>query len=158
MTVQQVAARLERLGPVTGAGKLRRLLWELEEERCDSVLEQRVRELLRRHRVTPPPYPHPYPVLARGRMVEIDIAWPQLLVGVEVAGFGSHSARPQLSRDHRRGNRLTLSRWRILRVGWDRYDRDPQGIVEETRELLAQAAQDRGGTTSDVGGQMWPAH
>ena len=78
-----------------------------------------------------------------GRMIHIDIGWPEAKIGIEVDGFAYHASRRDLDRDHRRANALALAGWIILRVGWDRLERDPAAFADEVRDLLAKVWSDR---------------
>lgn len=131
----KVDRRIEGLGPVRGIGVVRRLVWEMHPERCDSVLEHRVRSLIREAQL-PSPAPQPLPVRAGNRTLRIDIAWPARQVGLEVDGLAYHSSHGDLDRDHRRGNALVLAGWRILRVGWHRVEADAEGFLAELRATL----------------------
>lgn len=129
----------ERMGPARGHDRVRRLLGELCRERTDSILEARVRGLLRRYGL-PEPHPEPYPVQAQGRVVaRVDIAWPQWRVGVECDGFRYHSRPEDLARDSARQNRLVALGWRIVRVTWEQQDRRPQEVVQVVRALVDPA-------------------
>ena len=141
-TIRRVLVRLADLGPVRGSGELRRILWELDAERCDSVLEYRARRLIARAAL-PPPAPGPVAVRAGGRTLHVDIGWPQSHVGLEVDGRAWHSDRRAFDRDQRRHNALVLAGWRILRVGWDRIEGEPDGLIAELRGLLPNV-DDRG--------------
>jgi hypothetical protein len=134
--LEDVARVLDTLRNATGAGLLRRLLWELDEVRCDSILEALVRDLLRRAGL-PQPHPEPYAVSTGSRTLHLDIAWPALRCGIEVDGMGYHSARDHLDRDQRRHNALVLAGWRVLRVGWYRVEADAAAFIREVRALLA---------------------
>lgn len=132
--LDEVACRLLLVGPVRGRGRLRQVLSELDEEVCDSVLEHRLRAILRDAGLEP--HPAPFPVEAQGRVLHVDVAFPLQRVGIEVDGFGAHSTRRQLEIDHERQNRLVVGGWRIIRVGWDKVADDPTSIVRELRRLL----------------------
>jgi hypothetical protein len=138
LTYERVLAALDGLGPLRGKGVVRRLLWELDAERCDSVLEAIVRALLRRAGI-PDPNAGPFAVRAGARTLHLDIAWPEQRVGIEVDGFAYHSSRAQFDRDGRRQNLMVLAGWRVLRVSWDRVEQDPEGFVREVRQLLAES-------------------
>lgn len=138
LDLARVAARLLEIGPVRHCGEVRRVLDEFVRAAVDSVLEGDVRTLLRR-RGLPPPHPAPYRVWAGDRHVELDIAWPELKVGIEVDGYGAHSSRTAMDKDHRKQNALVLQGWRILRVSWDRILQAPEGFVQEVAALLVAA-------------------
>lgn len=137
VTLDRLSRQLEQLGPLRGIGVLRHLVWELADERCDSILEQRVRSLLRTGGL-PRPHPEPLAIPMPGRVLHIDIAWPERKVGVEVDGQAFHSSRADLERDHRRLNLLTLHGWKILRVGWGRVEEDPEAFLGEVRLLVGK--------------------
>lgn len=134
--------RLAEIGPVRGRGVLKRLVWELNMERCDSVLELKVRRLLSRAGI-PRPASTPWPVAVETGTLELDIAWPRQMIGIEVDGFAYHSSRDHLDRDHRRLNALTLAGWTVLRVSWDRVEHDPASFITEVRRLLSSKLEDR---------------
>lgn len=127
--------RVAEMGPVRGIGVIRRLIWELHPEQADSILEARARGVIRSAGL-PPPAPAPVRVRAGGRTLHVDIGWPAKRVGVEVDGFGYHSSRADLERDHRRANALALAGWTILHVGWERLESDTAGFVTELRAAL----------------------
>lgn len=135
MDLARVARRLLDMGPVRHSGELRRQIGELDRHVVDSVLEGDVRKLLRDAGL-PPPHPKPYPVRVAGRTVAVDIAWPELQIGIEVDGYGSHSSRRAMDNDHRKQNALVRQGWQILRVSWDRVVSDPDGFVAEVTVLL----------------------
>lgn len=140
--LEMIERRLGSLGPVPGRGVARRLVWELSPVRCDSVLEDLTRRQLRDAGV-PPPHPEPVPVHTGGRTFHVDIGWPEAKVGIEVDGFAYHSSRSDLERDHRRANALALAGWIILRVGWERLERDPAAFTDEVGRLLVKVWSDR---------------
>lgn len=131
-----LAARVEDIGPVRGRGMVRQLVWELDEVRRDSVLEGMARQLIEAAGL-PPPEPRPVAVNVGRRVVHVDIGWEDRQVGVEVDGFAFHASRAQLERDHRRSNALALAGWTILRVGWGRIERDPEGFIGELGTALS---------------------
>lgn len=136
-TLEDIAAVLDALSNVRGRALLRRLVWELDEERCDSILEALVRDVLREAGIEAP-HPQPYRIASPHRRLELDIAWPARRCGIEVDGMGYHSARDHLDTDQRRHNALVLAGWRVLRVGWYRVEQRQQraAFLREVRELL----------------------
>lgn len=133
-----VAAAQRRL-PAAGARRVLDLCWELDAERCESIFEHRVRAALR-HAAFPPPTAEPATVDTPTGSVQVDIAWPQLAIGIETDGFGYHSSQAHLDTDQRRHNGLLLGRWRVLRLGWWRFETDWAGFCAELSALFGQAA------------------
>lgn len=136
LSLRRVAKRLLDVGPLRNSGELRRIVWELDHRMVDSVLEEYVRDLLRAAGL-PLPEPGPYAVRLGDRTVAVDIAWPEVKVAIEVDGYGYHSSRSAMDRDHRKQNALVLQGWKVLRISWDRVHRDPDGFVAEIAALLA---------------------
>lgn len=131
-----VAACAGRMGTARGLSQLRRLVMELDGERCDSVLEYRLRRRLVAVPGLPQPAPHPVPVQTANRVLHVDIAWPHRLVGLEVDGFGSHSERRSLELDARRHNALQLAGWRVLRATWADLGEPGDALIAHLRALL----------------------
>lgn len=75
--------------------------------------------------------------LADGQAVEIDIAFVDRRIAIELEGFAFHSAASAFRRDLRRLNRLMASGWTVRRFSWDDVVGDPQGFVDAVLELLA---------------------
>lgn len=132
--LEDVAQQAARYDAIKGLGRLRTLLWELDGERCDSVLEWRVRRLLAD--VGLRPAPAPVTVDVGSRELHVDIGWPQERVGIEVDGVGTHSDRKSLEIDIARHNALARVGWRVLRAGWrETGDRFP-ALLADLRVLL----------------------
>lgn len=138
LVFDDVLAVASRRWPAAGAGAVRELCWELDEVRCESVFEHRVRRALRQAGF-PPPADEPFTVETPTGAVQVDIAWPQLGLGIETDGFGFHSSRAHLDSDQRRHNALLLGRWRVLRLGWWRFETDWAGFAAELAALFDQA-------------------
>lgn len=108
-------------------------------ERVDSILEHRVRALLRARGV-PAPFPEPYPVHDGAQVVaRIDIAWPAMKVGVECDSFRHHSAPEDLEKDTRRQNRLVSMGWQLVRVTWRQMEHEPDQVADTVHRLLMGA-------------------
>lgn len=134
-TLSDILEVAERRQPARGASSLVTLCWELDEQRCDSVLEEYVRGALA-HAGHPTPAREPVVVSTPTRKVQVDIAWPDLKVGIEVDGYGSHSSRDHLEKDQRRHNALVLEEWRVLRISWWRFETDWLAFCRELSALL----------------------
>lgn len=136
--LEEVEATLTTRARPPGKAVLEQLLWELHPERCDSVLEAWTRRVVAASDLTAPA-PQPVPVPLGDRTLHLDLGWPEVKVGVECDGLGSHSSRAHLETDQRRHNALVIGGWRVLRVSWWRLERDPEGFLRDLRQLLASA-------------------
>ena len=139
--LERLEQRLQGIGPVRGRGMVKRLVREQRTVRADSVFEDSLRGLIYRSGL-PSPAPGPWPAQCGHRVLHIDIAWPELMVGVEAEGFAFHQTRTELERDHRRLNDLALAGWTILRVGWQRIETDPEGFIDELGRLISRKLED----------------
>ena len=74
--------------------------------------------------------------LRDGRSVEIDIAFPDRRIAIELDGYAFHSGADAFRTDVRRGNRLMADGWTVRRFTWDDLLADPDGFVTVVRELL----------------------
>lgn len=131
------AARRKRPN-APGHGQLAQLLWDLDPERCDSVLEDWARREIAATDL-PAPAPEPVPVRLPHRTLHLDVGWPELHAGVECDGLGSHSSRAHLETDQRRHNAFVMGGWRVLRVSWWRLEKDLRGFIRDLRQLLEAA-------------------
>lgn len=76
--------------------------------------------------------------LRSGHVVEIDIAFADRKVAIELDGFAAHSGASAFRRDRRRGNRLMADGWTVRRFTWDDLVADPDGFVATVLELLVR--------------------
>jgi hypothetical protein len=79
---------------------------------------------VQQHRVT----------LPDGRRVDVDAAWPDARVAVELDGAAFHGSREQRERDLPRDSALAAAGWIVLRFSYKRLMRDPEGC---RREIVA---------------------
>ena len=133
-----LVAQVARMRKAPGLPRLRAALDLLDGERVDSMLEREVRRGLRTAGI-PAPLPEPLWLDVEGRRRQIDIAWPSLLVGIEVDGFAHHHTAADLARDHAKANALAAEGWVVLRVGYLRWRNDRAGLLGEVRRVLAAA-------------------
>jgi hypothetical protein len=141
--LQRRATTIERLrgiardaGPRRGR-QLERVLDRLGEGTGpDSIFEHLVAERLREEGLDPV---LGHPVVAGRWRCSLDLAFPDERVAVECDGFAFHRTPRDLARDHERQNRLVRAGWRVLRISWHRWSREPEAVVAELRELLASA-------------------
>ena len=79
--------------------------------------------------------------LPDGRWVDLDAAWPEAKVAVELDGAAFHGSRQARERDLRRDTALAGAGWIVLRFSYARLVADPEGcrreIVAALRHRLA---------------------
>jgi hypothetical protein len=111
---------LERLGGPgrRGAAHLRAVVAGLVPAPVlESRLEAALLRLIRASGAPPPTTQHEV-VVARGRRVRFDFAWPQRRVAVEADGRRWHATSADFERDLARHNAVTAAGWRLYRYGW----------------------------------------
>jgi very-short-patch-repair endonuclease len=70
----------------------------------------------------------------------VDLVWlPQRLV-VEIDHYFTHGSKRSFEDDRRRDAKLQRAGFRILRITYDRLERDPQGVIADIAAIIAQAA------------------
>lgn len=72
-------------------------------------------------------------VIVGGRVVLLDAAWPDRLVGLEVDGWDPHRTRGAFDRDAERSNRLLLAGWRVVHATSRSI---PDVVIGQVRRLL----------------------
>lgn len=135
LTEREARRQQERRPQVAGAGRYRRALEVLAASDSDSILEHRTRRVLLDAGLEPTPAPHP--VLAGGRTLVVDIAFPTHRLAIECDGYGFHSSRAAFSTDRRRWGLLRDAGWTVVWTTWQRTHDEPGGLVAEVRRLLA---------------------
>ena len=75
--------------------------------------------------------------LSSGQVVEIDIAFVDQRIALELDGFAFHSSAESFRYDRRRGNTLMADGWTVRRFTFDDLLGDPDGFIETVLELLA---------------------
>jgi hypothetical protein len=121
---------IRRLRRVIAAGVHR-------EEITDSDFELLVMALLAEHGLPEPVLHHAVVDSSGRRLAEVDLAYPELKIAVELDG-GDHQRRDVFERDRPRQNSLVLDGWIVLRFTWDAFRDRPQEIiaaVQAAREL-----------------------
>ncbi|SOC52628.1 Protein of unknown function [Blastococcus aggregatus] len=119
-------------------------LLELVERGCQSELEifgvqhvlpgpPTVPAFVQQHRV----------VLPDGRAAELDAAWPEAGVAVELDGAAFHGSREARERDLRRDNALATLGWVVLRFSYERLVSDPAGCRREIEAVVRRRLADR---------------
>lgn len=102
---------------------------------AQSELERLAVSLLRRAGITGF-HPNLTVRLRDGTSAEIDIAFPDRRIAIELDGYAFHSGAEAFRKDVRRGNRLLADGWTVRRFTWDDLLDDPEGFVAVVVELL----------------------
>lgn len=81
-----------------------------------------------------------HPVRLHGRLIVIDVAFPELRLAVEVDGRAWHSGAGRFQSDRRRQNALVRAGWTVLRFTWDDLTMRPNTVIAEIREAAQRLA------------------
>ncbi|WP_051515513.1 DUF559 domain-containing protein [Candidatus Blastococcus massiliensis] len=82
-------------------------------------------------------------VLPDGRAADLDAAWPEARVAVELDGAAFHGSREARERDLRRDNALATLGWVVLRFSYERLINDPLGCRREIETVVRRRLLDR---------------
>ncbi|MBX5442242.1 MAG: type IV toxin-antitoxin system AbiEi family antitoxin domain-containing protein [Solirubrobacteraceae bacterium] len=129
----ELDACLERNRGRRGAGRLRARLADLrpaDPRLVRSELERGVLRLIDRHGL-----PRPAVNLDLHGW-EVDLHWPRERVAVELDAWGTHGTRAAFERDHARDLDLQRRGWRVVRISWRQWRREPQAVAEALRAVL----------------------
>ena len=80
--------------------------------------------------------------LSCGRPVELDIAFEEVRLTIELDGFRYHSTSERHEADLERQNALIRDGWTVLRYGGDVLREEPDRFVDEVREALGRRSGD----------------
>ena len=89
----------------------------------------------------PPPARH-YGVAFPGGWVEVDFAWPDLLLAVE-CDSSFHENEIALETDHDRDGGLLAAGWIVFRVTWRQLHDDPDRVLRRFRAVYERALRNR---------------
>jgi very-short-patch-repair endonuclease len=135
--VEAMRSRLAQHGRA-GTGVLRQVLAEraLGDAVSDSKLERRMAELLRGAGL--PVAVFHYAICTREGvfLAEIDFAYPDVKLAIEVDGFGVHGTPRAMAKDFVRQNGLVPYGWRVLRFTWRQVTRQPEMVAAAIRAAL----------------------
>jgi len=67
----------------------------------------------------------------------IDVAFPELLIAVEIDGWAFHHAGEVFEKDRRRQNRLTLLGWQVLRFTWRDLTERPETVITQLQLAIS---------------------
>jgi hypothetical protein len=116
-----------------------------------SVLERRFVRLLEDADLPIPVLQHRV-VLPSGRVVYIDAAYTELLVGFELDGHGSHATRRQRAADNARASALSDLDWTLHRFTYEQVVNDGTNVVRTVRATLKKVL----ATQDDQNGRRTP--
>ncbi|MGY1740060.1 MULTISPECIES: DUF559 domain-containing protein [unclassified Blastococcus] len=136
VTTAAVTAELAARPELPGRAALVRLL-ELVDDGCQSELE--VFGVL--HVLDVPGLPRAtqqHRVVLPGGTVELDAAWPEVRLAVELDGAAFHGSREQRERDLVRDAALAATGWLVLRFSYRRLTRDPEGCRRQIAAVYRQ--------------------
>jgi hypothetical protein len=114
-----------------GADRLRKLVGEYRrgDEVPDSVLESMGVELARATGRKPKLH---WAVLDGARLIaEVDFAWPEVRLCVELDGWAQHGTRAAFGQDRARDRALVRLGWMVLRYTWQDVTSDPESVIGE---------------------------
>ena len=144
VTVPSLLERLDQLSRRgrSGVGRMRRVLAArgLTGTGADSNPETRLIQILRRAG-----FPEPvrqYRLEVGGRVIYIDLAYPEHLIAMEYDGIDPHSGLRALEQDDAKGNLIVLAGWILVRYTKSRL-RHPAAICRQVDEAI-RLAQSRG--------------
>ena len=131
--VEWELARLARPGR-RGVRALRQVLDRraLLETPPDGVLEPRFARLCKQAGLPTPVFQHPV-----GRY-QVDFAYPELMIAIEVDGYGSHSSPFAFQSDRHRQNQLVGRGWLVLRFTWADVVKRPERVAQQIADAIGQ--------------------
>ena len=143
-SVAAVEATLNRLAGKgrPGVGVLRKVLEEREFGKAvsDSELETRMGRLLKQAGLPGGVFHHAVTTAAGVFLAEVDFAYPQIKLAVEVDGFAVHGTPRAMAKDFVRQNGLVPHGWRVLRFTWWQVVNEP-GMVGAAIRAAIEALQ-----------------
>jgi hypothetical protein len=118
-----------------GTGAIRQVLDRraLLDEPPDGMLEPRFARLCKHAGLPTPVFQHPV-----GRY-RIDFAYPDLLLAIEVDGYGPHASRKAFQSDRERQNTLVVRGWTVLRFTWADVVKRPEHVAKVVADAIGRA-------------------
>jgi len=122
-----------------GCGVLGRILDEraLGDDVNDSLLEPRMARLLRDTGLPPALFHFVILTPAGVFLAEVDFAYPEIKLAIEVDGFKVHATPRRMSKDFVRQNGLVPYGWHVLRFMWRQVVREPERVAASIAASLA---------------------
>lgn len=137
----RLARRVEALSGRRGLRGLRQLLRIRQPEAAHSRWEARLLRLIRGSGLPEPVRQHR--VWDGERWRRIDLAYPELKIGIEYDSYRWHSGRQAWEQDHTRNAGLTALGWRMLLFAMDDVDAHPDRTVHLIARLIDVCVSDR---------------
>jgi very-short-patch-repair endonuclease len=72
--------------------------------------------------------------------VEVDCAWPEHNLIVELDGHATHGGAQAFETDRARDRRLEAAGWRVVRITWRQLHDTPDEVEADLRSLLGRSA------------------
>jgi hypothetical protein len=125
-----------------GAGVAARILDEraLGRAPADGQLEPRMARLLRKANLPPAVYHHVVRDEQGRFLAEVDFAYPEVRLAIEVDGFEVHGTPRAMGRDFVRQNGLVPQRWTVLRFTWNQVKYQPEYVAASIGASLSALA------------------
>ncbi len=125
-----------------GARRLRMAVVRLlEDAPYGSVAERRLEDALRAAGLPRAVRQHPI-IGGDGKLIAVmDHAWPEILLDLEMDGFGPHSSPTAFNQNRLRDMRLTRLGWRVIRVTPSNLEKATDEVIATMWELTAGAGQ-----------------
>lgn len=141
--IQLTVERLHRPGPAGTATLLRILADERRSGRLpDSWFERLVQRILDAADIAPPVLQHEVRVRS-GKRYRLDMAWPELQLGLECHSRRYHFGPLKEAADHTRDLEMAGAGWELLYMTWE-HRRDPSVFLPLLRQTLSTRAQQLG--------------
>ena len=139
--VEWMLNEVPRLGR-NGAGVAARILDDraLGRAAADGQLEPRMARLLTKAGLPPAVYHFVIRDGAGRFLAEVDFAYPELRLAIEVDGWSIHGTPRAMGKDFVRQNGLVPYRWHVLRFTWDQVVRKPEYVAATIAAALSALA------------------
>jgi very-short-patch-repair endonuclease len=139
--VEWIITELSRHGR-HGTGVVGRILDEraLGREPADGQLEPRMARLLRQAALPPAAFQHPIHDPTGRFLAQVDFAYPELRLAIEVDGWETHGTPRAMGKDFVRQNGLVPYGWRVLRFTWEQVVHQPRYVAATIGQTLIALA------------------
>lgn len=76
-------------------------------------------------------------VAVRGRTYLLDVAWPRLMLAIELDGAAYHSSNAARERDLRRDAALASAGWLVIRISYSRLRTEPGAVLDQLLDAIS---------------------